>query len=74
MRHVSLLQVLRINESDIVLTLTSGGCNSLNLCLEGAGQVCPIGNITPMLEVVMVHNLHSSTQLCATDVSGITSS
>lgn len=33
------MQVLKINESDCVLTLTSGGCNSLNLCLEGAGQV-----------------------------------
>lgn len=32
-------QVLKINEKDTVLTLTSGGCNGLNLLLHGAGQV-----------------------------------
>ena len=35
------LQVLKINEKDTVLTLTSGGCNSLNLLLHGAGHVSP---------------------------------
>lgn len=31
--------VLQINEDDVCLTLTSGGCNSLNLCLNGAKAV-----------------------------------
>jgi betaine lipid synthase len=35
-------QVLKINSKDTVLTLTSGGCNSLNLLLHGAGQVVSV--------------------------------
>eukprot|EP00210_Caulerpa_lentillifera_P002059 g1974.t1 len=31
--------ILDINEDDVVLTLTSGGCNSLNYLLEGAKEV-----------------------------------
>ena len=30
---------LNIGAADVCLTLTSGGCNSLNLCLEGAAKV-----------------------------------
>ena len=36
------LQVLKINNDDTVLTLTSGGCNSLNLLLHGAGHVVSV--------------------------------
>lgn len=36
------LQVLDINKRDTVLTLTSGGCNSLNLLLHGAGHVVSV--------------------------------
>eukprot|EP00897_Mesotaenium_endlicherianum_P008660 jgi/Mesen1/7822/ME000417S07135 len=32
-------KVLDINEDDTVLTLTSGGCNALDLVLQGAGKV-----------------------------------
>ncbi len=32
-------QVMEINPNDTVLTLTSGGCNALNLIVHGAGQV-----------------------------------
>ena len=28
-----------INAKDVVLTLTSGGCNALNLLINGAGEV-----------------------------------
>jgi betaine lipid synthase len=35
-------QVLKINSADTALTLTSGGCNSLNLLLHGAGQVVSV--------------------------------
>lgn len=31
-----------INPSDTVLTLTSGGCNALNLLLHGAGHVVSV--------------------------------
>ena len=33
------LQVLDINTADTCLTLTSGGCNALNLIVQGAGKV-----------------------------------
>jgi hypothetical protein len=33
------VQVMDINPKDTVLTLTSGGCNALNLLLHGAGEV-----------------------------------
>ena len=33
------LQVLDINKADTCLTLTSGGCNALNLIVHGAGKV-----------------------------------
>ena len=39
---VLLLQVLKINKDDTVLTLTSGGCNGLNLLLHGAGHVVSV--------------------------------
>lgn len=29
----------QINENDVCLTLTSGGCNSLHLCINGARKV-----------------------------------
>ena len=32
---------MKVNETDDVLTLTSGGCNALNLLLHGAGHVSP---------------------------------
>ncbi len=35
-------QVLKINKRDEVLTLSSGGCNSLNLLLHGAGHVVSV--------------------------------
>lgn len=31
-----------INKSDTVLTLTSGGCNALNLLVHGAGKVVAV--------------------------------
>ncbi len=34
-----MLQVLKPESTDTVLTLTSGGCNALNLLLHGAGHV-----------------------------------
>ena len=34
-----LFQVLEVKKEDTVLTLTSGGCNALNLLLHGAGHV-----------------------------------
>ncbi|EIE24752.1 diacylglyceryl-N,N,N-trimethylhomoserine synthesis protein [Coccomyxa subellipsoidea C-169] len=36
------MEVLKINNDDTVLTLTSGGCNSLNLLLHGAGHVVSV--------------------------------
>eukprot|EP00884_Botryococcus_braunii_P001650 jgi/Botrbrau1/11486/Bobra.0360s0013.1 len=36
------MEVLKINDKDTVLTLTSGGCNALNLLLHGAGQVVSV--------------------------------
>lgn len=36
------LQVMRICPEDTVLTLTSGGCNALNLLLNGAGHVVSV--------------------------------
>lgn len=33
------VKVLNIQENDVILTLTSGGCNSLNLVLHGAKDV-----------------------------------
>ena len=36
------MQVLKINRRDEVLTLSSGGCNSLNLLLHGAGHVVSV--------------------------------
>lgn len=35
-------QVMNINPDDTVLTLTSGGCNALNLLLHGAGEVVSV--------------------------------
>ena len=35
-------QVLQIQEGDVCLTLTSGGCNALNLCIQGAAQVVSV--------------------------------
>lgn len=34
--------MLKINNDDTVLTLTSGGCNSLNLLLHGAGHLVSV--------------------------------
>ncbi|DBB17356.1 hypothetical protein WJX82_002206 [Trebouxia sp. C0006] len=36
------MEVLKINKRDEVLTLSSGGCNSLNLLLHGAGHVVSV--------------------------------
>ena len=36
------VQVLQIQEGDVCLTLTSGGCNALNLCIQGAAQVVSV--------------------------------
>ena len=36
------MRVMRINGDDTVLTLTSGGCNALNLLLHGAGRVVAV--------------------------------
>ncbi|CAG9467464.1 unnamed protein product [Pedinophyceae sp. YPF-701] len=36
------MEVLKINSDDVVLTLTSGGCNALNLCLQGAREVVTV--------------------------------
>lgn len=36
------MEVMDINPSDTVLTLTSGGCNALNLLLHGAGHVVSV--------------------------------
>ena len=36
------MQVLKICKDDTVLTLTSGGCNALNLVLHGAGRVLAV--------------------------------
>ncbi len=33
---------MNINSNDVVLTLTSGGCNALNLLLHGAGHVVSV--------------------------------
>lgn len=33
------MKVLQISKDDVCLTLTSGGCNSLNLMLHGAKEV-----------------------------------
>lgn len=36
------MEVMDINEKDVCLTLTSGGCNALNLLLHGAKQVVSV--------------------------------
>uniref|UniRef100_A0A7S0URH5 Betaine lipid synthase n=1 Tax=Polytomella parva TaxID=51329 RepID=A0A7S0URH5_9CHLO len=36
------MKVMDINPSDTVLTLTSGGCNALNLLVNGAGKVVSV--------------------------------
>ncbi len=33
------MEVFRLTAKDTVLTLTSGGCNALNLLINGAGHV-----------------------------------
>ena len=36
------MQVLKIESDDVCLTLTSGGCNALNLLIQGARQVVAV--------------------------------
>lgn len=36
------LQVLRVGKGDMCLTLTSGGCNAINMCLQGASSVTAV--------------------------------
>ena len=48
--------LLQINEEDVCLTLTSGGCNSLNLCISGAKAVRP-----PPLQ--LTYDLHRRQEL-----------
>jgi betaine lipid synthase len=36
---MNVMQVMDINPKDTCLTLTSGGCNALNLLLHGANEV-----------------------------------
>jgi len=36
------LQVLRVGKGDVCLTLTSGGCNAINMCLQGASSVTAV--------------------------------
>ncbi|KAG2493304.1 hypothetical protein HYH03_008440 [Edaphochlamys debaryana] len=36
------MEVMEINPNDTVLTLTSGGCNALNLLVQGAGHVVSV--------------------------------
>ena len=55
-------QVLNINENDVCLTLTSGGCNSLNLVLHDAKEVysvdCnPAQSALLELKIVAIKNL-----------------
>ena len=38
----AMLQVLQVSKSDTILTLTSGGCNALNLLLNNARHVSPL--------------------------------
>ena len=42
LRRGIMRQVLAISKADTVLTLTSGGCNALNLLLHGAGHVVSV--------------------------------
>mmetsp|Transcript_5717 Transcript_5717/g.9926 ORF Transcript_5717/g.9926 Transcript_5717/m.9926 type:complete len:352 (+) Transcript_5717:30-1085(+) len=37
------MQVMDINSNDVCLTLTSGGCNALNLLINGAREVVSVG-------------------------------
>ncbi len=57
------VQVLKICKEDTVLTLTSGGCNALNLLLHGAGRVVAV-DCNPaqsaLLELKMVAIRHAS--------------
>eukprot|EP00270_Netrium_digitus_P017940 TRINITY_DN6727_c0_g1_i1.p1 TRINITY_DN6727_c0_g1~~TRINITY_DN6727_c0_g1_i1.p1 ORF type:complete len:684 (+),score=143.97 TRINITY_DN6727_c0_g1_i1:121-2172(+) len=45
-------KVLAIEPSDVVLTLTAGGCNSLDLVLQGAGKVVSV-DINPAQSYLM---------------------
>jgi S-adenosylmethionine:diacylglycerol 3-amino-3-carboxypropyl transferase len=36
------VQVLRVGKGDACLTLTSGGCNAINMCLQGATSVTAV--------------------------------
>lgn len=36
------VQVLRVGKGDVCLTLTSGGCNAINMCLQGAASVTAV--------------------------------
>ncbi len=45
-------QVMDINSKDVCLTLTSGGCNALNLLLHGAAEVrCPLRTCTLTMQL-----------------------
>ena len=64
------MQVLKINSEDTVLTLTSGGCNSLNLCLHGARQVVsvdcnPAQSALLELKATAIRCVHGFTRLVA---------
>ncbi len=37
-----IMQVMDINDNDVCLTLTSGGCNALNLLINGAREVVSV--------------------------------
>ena len=63
-------QVLKINNRDEVLTLTSGGCNSLNLLLHGAGHVVsvdcnPAQSALLELKAAAIRSVHLHQSPCA---------
>lgn len=56
--------ILQINERDVCLTLTSGGCNSLHLCINGAKAVSGTGGYSGAGPAVRYQELHSGRGFC----------
>jgi betaine lipid synthase len=61
------MKVMSINADDTVLTLTSGGCNALNLLLHGAGHVVSV-DCNPAQSSLLELKKAAISTLCYEDV------
>jgi hypothetical protein len=56
------MQVFKLTQQDTVLTLTSGGCNTLNLLIHGAGHVRCLPLPRPSAPLLCID--HTACQAC----------